>query len=57
METSDNFRGEPAKVGEFGPEMLTIATKKGHPLDFEEGFGKLKEGLGKAYGRLNLEEP
>jgi hypothetical protein len=31
METSDNFRGEPEKGGEFGPEMLTIATKKGPP--------------------------
>ncbi len=31
METSDIFRGEPAKGGEFGPEMLTIATKKGPP--------------------------
>jgi hypothetical protein len=43
METSDKFRGEPAKGGEFGPEMLTAATKKGAPLDFEEGFRKLKE--------------
>jgi hypothetical protein len=24
METSDNFRGEPAKGGKFGPEILTI---------------------------------
>ena len=43
METSDKFRGEPAKGGEFGPEMLTAATKKGAPLEFEEGFRKLKE--------------
>ncbi len=41
METSYKFRGGPAKGGEFGPEMLTTATKKGPPLDFEEGFGKL----------------
>jgi hypothetical protein len=39
METSDNFRGGPAKGGEFGPEILTIATKKrAAPLAFEEGF-------------------
>jgi hypothetical protein len=25
------FRGEPMKGGEFGPEMLTIATRKGPP--------------------------
>jgi hypothetical protein len=33
------------KGGEFGPEMLTRATKKkkATPLDFKEGFGKLKE--------------
>jgi hypothetical protein len=31
METSDKFRGEPAKGGEFGPEMLTKATEKGPP--------------------------
>ncbi len=47
METSDNFRGETAKGGEFGPEMLTIYKKRAAPLDFEEGFGKLKEGLRK----------
>jgi hypothetical protein len=28
METSDKFKGEPAKGGEFGPEMLPTATKK-----------------------------
>ena len=33
---SDKFRGEPAKGGEFGLEMLTTATKKGAPLDFKE---------------------
>jgi hypothetical protein len=49
METNANFRREPAKGGEFGPEMLSIATKKrAAPLDFKEGFGKLKEGLSKA---------
>ncbi len=48
METSDNFRGEPTKGGEFGPEMLTIYEKRADPLDFKEGFGKLKEGLRKA---------
>jgi hypothetical protein len=45
MEISDNFRGEPAKGGELGPEMLTIYKKRTAPLDFKEGFGKLKEGL------------
>jgi hypothetical protein len=48
METSDNFRGEPAKGGELGPEMLTIYEKRAAPLYFKEGFGKLKEGLRKA---------
>jgi hypothetical protein len=49
MKTSDNFRGEPTKGGKLGPEMLTTATKKrAASLDFEEGFGKLKEGLRKA---------
>ena len=36
METSDKFRGEPMKGGEFGPEMLTTVTKKGAPLDWED---------------------
>jgi hypothetical protein len=45
METSDNFRGEPAKGGELGPEMLNSYEKRAAPIDFEEGFGKLKEGL------------
>jgi hypothetical protein len=45
METSDNFRGEPSKGGELGPEMLNCYKKRAAPLDFEEGFGKLKEGL------------
>jgi hypothetical protein len=50
MEISDNFRGEPTKEGELGPEILTVATKKGPPpLDFE--VGKLKKCLRKA-GRL-----
>jgi hypothetical protein len=41
--------------GEFGPEMLTTATKKrATPLDFEEGFGKLKKGLRNAYGMLRV---
>jgi hypothetical protein len=31
MEASDKFRGEPAKGGEFGPEMLITAMKKGRP--------------------------
>ncbi len=49
METCDNFRGEPAKGGELGPErMLTIYKKMAASLDFEEGFGKFKEGLRKA---------
>ncbi len=48
METSDNYRGEPAKGGELGPEMQTIYEKRAASLDFEEGFGKLKEGLRKA---------
>jgi hypothetical protein len=48
METSDNFRGEPVKGGELGPEMLTIYEKRAAPLDFEKGCGKLKEGLRKA---------
>jgi hypothetical protein len=49
IEKSDKFMGEPTKGGVFGPEMLTTATKKGlPPLDFKEGFGKLKEGLRKA---------
>ena len=50
IETSDKFRGEPAKGEEFGPKILTTGTEKGRPpldldLDFEEGFRKLKEGL------------
>jgi hypothetical protein len=45
MERSDKFRGEPVKGGEFGPEILTTATKKGAPLDFKEAQVKLKEGL------------
>ena len=44
METSDKFRGGPAKGGEFVPEMVATIQlgKKGAPLDFEEGFRKLK---------------
>ena len=45
METSDTIRGEPAKGGEFGLEMLTTAREKRPSPDFEEGFRKLKECL------------
>jgi hypothetical protein len=54
METSDKCREEPANGGEFGLEMLTIAQKKGAPLDFEESFRKLDEGKRNAKGRLRV---
>jgi hypothetical protein len=49
METSDNFRGEPAIGGGVWARNAKYTYKKrATPLDFKEGFGKLKEGLRKA---------
>jgi hypothetical protein len=53
METINNFRGELAKGGEFGSEMLTIPTKIGPPPSIlrkalEILRGRLKKDLRKA---------
>jgi hypothetical protein len=49
METSNKFRGEPAKGFFFGQNNANYSyEKRATPLDFKEGFGKLKEGLKKA---------
>jgi hypothetical protein len=49
METSDNFRGEPAKGGGVWARNANYSyEKRAAPLDFEEGFRKFKEGLRKA---------
>jgi len=46
-----NLGGNLREGGEFGPEMLTTATKKGHPTRFwgslREHYGKLNERYGK----------
>ncbi len=51
---SDKFRGEPTKREEFGPEMLLQLQKRQPPLDSEEGFRNLKEGLKNTSGRLRV---
>jgi hypothetical protein len=49
METTDNFRGESAKEGGVWARNDNYSyEKRAAPLDFEEGFGRLKEGLRKA---------
>jgi hypothetical protein len=46
MEKSDKFRGEPAKGGEVCARNTNYSyEKRTTPLDFKEGFEKLKEGL------------
>ncbi len=49
METSDNFRGGTHKRGGVGARNANYSYKKrAAPLDFEEGFRKLKKGIRKA---------
>jgi hypothetical protein len=49
MKTSDKFRGGPAKRGGGWARNANYSyEKRATPLDFKEGFGKLKEGLRKA---------